>query len=41
MTSSEVISSQIIELRLAGIRETYPLRAKQCREGVSHHPASS
>lgn len=32
MTTSEVATHQMIELKLTGMRETYPLRAKQARE---------
>ncbi len=32
MTSPEVATHQMIELRLTGMRETYPLRTKQARE---------
>lgn len=32
MTSPEVATHQMIELKLTGMRETYPLRAKQARE---------
>lgn len=33
MTSPEVLTHQMIELRLTGMRETYPVRTKQAREG--------
>jgi DNA replication protein DnaC len=33
MTSPEVLTHQMIELKLTGMRETFPVRTKQAREG--------